>query len=144
MVNGTSLHLNDGMESLNGLLTKAKTGVIPRLKDLEQSDEKMKGCVLTLEEKLAKVVTSDKVILQAAPSLEVAQQELSSKIDKVAQVLHALEGKLSSCSSRILYNTQHNQANNFKISGILFVEGEDPLLAATTFFKGHYGNYGRR
>ena len=127
--------MNDGMDSLNGLLTNATTGVIPRLQDLEQSDEKMKGRVLNLEEKLAKVVNSDTVILQATPSLEAAQQELSAKVDKVAQVLHALEGKINSCSSRILYNMQHNQANNFKISGILFVEGEDPLLAASTFFK---------
>ena len=58
---------------------------------------------------------------------------LKQHVDTAAVVISSLEKQLHSANSQILHNSQLHNVNHYCISGIQFVEGEDPLAATTMF-----------
>ena len=64
--------MNKGFAALTKLLTDDNDGVISRFRALETSSKTYDDRLAAVEEKLAKVESSDNVTLQASPALEAA------------------------------------------------------------------------
>ena len=126
--------VSNGYDSLTKLLTDNKDGVYTRLKSLEQSTSTYEERLAAVEEKLAKVETSDHVTLQASPALEAVVANANRCLNTTAVILGRFEKKFDSANSRTLHNTQLANVNNYKISGIPFQPDEDPVAATKLFF----------
>ena len=124
-----------GLDELTEILTKDIEGVLPRLHALETTQNSHDSRLQVLEDRLAKVLSSDNVTIQASPKLEAAQDDLRVRLETAAVVIATLEKQIQSSNSCILYNTQLHNVNKYRISGIPFVEGEDPVVETTTFLR---------
>ena len=124
-----------GLDEVSEILTKDIKGVLPRLHTLETTQQTHDSRLQVLEDRLAKVISSDHVTIQTSPKLEAAQDDLHVRLETAAVVIAMLEKQLQSSNSRILYNTQLHNVNKYRISGIPFVEGEDPVVETTTFLR---------
>ena len=124
-----------GLDELTEILTKDIEGVLPRLHALETTQKSHDSRLQVLEDRLAKVLSSDNVTIQASPKLEAAQDDLRVRLETAAVVIATLEKQIQSSNSCILYNTQLHNVNKYRISGIPFVEGEDPVVETTTFLR---------
>ena len=135
LLSSVRTQVTNGLDNVDTLLTDTVEGVIPRVSALETSSKHLTTRVRDLEDKLALVVAAENVTLQASPQLEADQEALKARLETAAVVISSLEKKLQSANSRILYNTQLHNVNKYRISGIPFVEGEDPVVETTTFLK---------
>ena len=127
--------MSEGLDDLNTILTNEEDGILVKLESLETSSNQYNVRLSALEEKLAKVVAADNVTLQVSPSVEAAQAALKAHMDTAAIVISTLENQLHSANSRILHNSKLHNTNNYRISGIRYVDGEDPVQAVLTFLK---------
>ena len=128
-------HMSEGLDDLNTILTNDEDGILVKLDSLQTSSNQHDVCLSALEEKLDKVVAADNVTLQVSPSVAAEQAALKVRMDTAAIVISTLENQLHSANSRILHNSKLHNTNNYRISGIRYVEGEDPVQAVLTFLK---------
>ena len=104
--------VTEGYEALTKILTDDKEGVFTRLKSLEQSTSTYEQHLAAVEEKLARVETSDHVTLQASPALEAAVADTHRRLDTTAVILGRFEKKFDSVNSRILHSCLLNRSIN--------------------------------
>ena len=134
-VKGDVTRLITGLEELNDVLSAQTEETIKRVTVVETKSDNHEVRLKALKDKLAMVVQAENVTLQASPTLEADHALLKQRVDTAAVVISSLEKQIQSANSRILHNSQLHNANHYRISGIRFVEGEDSLIATTTFLK---------
>ena len=135
LLNTVRSQVVEGLDNVNMILTNDVDGIVPRLSSVECATKTHDKRLQDLEDKLALVVASDKVTIQASPKLEAQQNLMQSRLESAAVIISSLEKQIKSTNSRVLYNSQLHNVNKYRISGIPYVEGEDPFVEMTTFLQ---------
>ena len=134
-VKGDVNRLLTGLDEINDVFTATMEQTFGHITTVEAKSENHEIHLKAIEEKLALVEQADSVTLQTSPTLEADHVLLKQHIDTAAVIISLLEKQLHSTNSRILHNSQLHNVNHYRILGIHFVEGEDPVVATTTFLK---------
>ena len=123
------------LDDINETFTTNTTETFECITTVEATSENHEARLKAVEAKLAIVECGESVVLQTSPILEAEHALLKQRVDTAAIVISSLEKELHSANSRILHNSQLHNVNHYRMSGIRFVEGEDPIVATTTFLK---------